>query len=280
MNQSWELMRKVAPAIDGVMLEGFSASYDHEIKRYRRNPSTWDDDGLAKVKQYILPLQKEHPGVRLLVLDYAEPDATEMIQAAKDRAATFGFLHCIAPVQLDAIYDADRKIVGKSDAKWWEKQAKPEDITLTLDSPRNGFPAGTRVIPSGCFLGYAVAPIVDGLDDRAGFDWSKVAWASAEEQGEPAWVELQLPEARVGGRLGIEWEKGHASRDFDVETRSAPNGQWSRVARVRDNREPTCTINLPREPYRYIRIHQPPGGGSKARPNLMWIARVRWLERG
>src|SRR5687768_4410403 len=122
MNQSWELMKRVAPAIDGVMLEGFSTSYDFDGKLHRRNPPSWDDNGLAMVKRYIVPLREKQP-LQVFVLDYAEPDASSMIQIAKDRAATFGFLHCVAPMPLDDIYDV--KVVGKPDPKWWEKQATP-----------------------------------------------------------------------------------------------------------------------------------------------------------
>ena len=119
MNQSWELLRKVAPVIDGVMLEGFSTSFNFEAKSYRRNPAKWDDDGLAAVQKYVLPARKEHP-FQVIVLDYVKPEQVELIQQSADRAATFGFLHAIAPVSLDEVYDM--KVTPRPDARWLRPQ--------------------------------------------------------------------------------------------------------------------------------------------------------------
>jgi hypothetical protein len=119
MNQSWELLTKVAPAIDGLMLEGFSTSYDFEKKSYRRNPPKWDDDGLAMLQKYVVPTRRKHP-FQVFVLDYAKAEQTELIQAAADRAATFGFQHAVAPVTLDEVYSI--KVTAKPDPKWQQPQ--------------------------------------------------------------------------------------------------------------------------------------------------------------
>jgi hypothetical protein len=105
MNQSFDLLTRVAPAIDGVMLEGFTTSYNFETKSYRRNPPKWDDDGLAALRKYVLPTRAKHP-FQVFVLDYAGADQAELIRASAERAATFGFLHAVAPVSLDDIYPA------------------------------------------------------------------------------------------------------------------------------------------------------------------------------
>ena len=279
MNQSWELLLKVAPDIDGLMLEGFSTSYDFESKGYRRNPPSWDDAGLANVKKYIVPTRGKHP-FQVVVLDYgpkewAQPKQREFIQAAADRAATFGFLHCVAPVSLDDIYYTG--ITGKADQKWWDRQMTPESLAVTLDAPRNGFPAGTKATPSSVFPGYGVAAVVDGVEDRAKLDWSKAAWASAET-GEAEWLEIRLPQARRRGTLQIDWQDSHASRAFIVQTRSSSASPWRDVRKFHDNEGDVCDIVLPNEPYEIIRILQPAaGGGSAARPNLMWISQVRLI---
>jgi hypothetical protein len=277
MNQSFNLMRKVAPVIDGVMLEGFTTSYDWDNKRYRRNPPAWDDNGLQWVKRDIKPLQVKYP-FQVVVLDYAEPQQTEFIQAAEDRAATFGFLHCVAPVNLDDVYHYT--VTPHPDEKYWHRQATPESMAVTLDQPRYGFPAGTQVVPSGCFGGYTVAPIVDGRDDRSGLDWSKVAWASAED-GDPAWLEVRLPAPARNGTLRIEWESGDkdlfASRAFVVQTKLSSEGNWSDAARVDNNATKVTDVALPKDEYRFIRIYQKSGDGSAKRPDLMWISRIRLL---
>jgi hypothetical protein len=272
MNQSWELLKRCAGTVDGVMLEGFTTSYDFEKKSYRRNPSNWDDNGLRMVKKYVLPVRKQHD-LQVVVLDYCKPTDQELIQAAADRAASFGFLHCVAPVELDDVYHYN--VTAKTDPKYLKAQATPESLAITLDSPRNGFPAGTQVVPSGAFGGYSVAPIVDGLEDRSKLDWSKVAWASAED-GEPAWLEIRFPKETTGGSLVVEWETGHASRAFSVQTNNAPDGQWSTVCDNSPNRDQTSVIALPPKEYRFIRIIQQPGGGSENRPDLMWVSRLKF----
>jgi hypothetical protein len=270
MNQSWELLRRVAPVVDGVMLEGFTTSYDFANKRYRRNPVNWDDNGLAMMKKYVLPLRTQYP-MQVVVLDYCEPQQTDLMQAAADRAASFGFLHCVAPVSLDDVYP--KRVTAKPHAKYLERQATPESMSVTLDNSRNGFPAGTKVLPSGCFGGYSVAPVLDGREDRAGVDWSKTAWASAED-GAPAWVEFQLPKPMRQGKLEIEWETGHASRAFAVQTK-ATDDNWSVVMRLEKNNDQVSFVSLPDREFISIRIYQESGGGSEKRPNLMWISRVR-----
>jgi len=255
------------------MLEGFSASYDFEKKAYRRNPADWDDAGLAQVKKYIVPTRAKHP-FQVVVLDYADPRQKEFIQSAADRAATFGFLHAVAPVQLNDVYDTG--ITGKPDQKWWDRQMTPQSLARTLDQARNGFPAGTIVTPSSLFPGYGVAAVVDGIEDRANLDWSKSAWASAEV-GEPESLEIRLPQPRRGGTLKINWQTNHASRAFTIQTRASNTSPWQDAQKFSDNRDDVCDVALPGEPYDSIRITQPAGGGSKLRPNLMWIEQVRLL---
>ena len=272
MNQSWELLLKVAPDIDGLMLEGFSTSYDHESKGYRRNPPSWDDAGLANVKKYIVATRGKFP-FKVVVLDYAKPNQKDLIQAAADRAATFGFLHCVAPVSLDDIYETG--VIGKADQKWWDAQATPQSLAYTLAQSRNGFPAGTKVLPSSVFPGYGVAAVVDGVEDRAKLDWSKAAWASAEV-GEGESLEIRLPQPHRGGTLRIDWQDDHASRAFIVQTRASNASPWQDVRKFDDNRDDVCDIALPK-PFETVRILQTAGGGSALRPNLMWISQVRLI---
>jgi len=195
----------------------------------------------------------------------------DLIQAGADRAASFGFIHCTSTVRLDEIYHY--KVTPQPDPKYLKPQTTPESMSVTLDSLRNGFPAGTVVVPSGCFGGYTVAPIVDGIDDRSKLHWSQSCWASAED-GEPAWLEIRLREPRDGGELLIVWENGHASRAFDVRAKELSDSAWREVKRTTDNTASQCTIALPGK-YQFIRITQQPGGGSGKRPDLMWVSQLK-----
>jgi hypothetical protein len=255
------------------MLEGFTTSYDFEKKDYRRNPATWDDASLRNVDKYVLPLREKHK-FQVVVLDYARPEQAELIQAAADRAASFGFLHAVAPVALDDVYT--NRVTARPDAKWRKPQMTPEKMALTLDSERNGFPAGTTVVPSGCSLGYTVAPLVDGVADHTNVDWSRAAWASAED-GKPGWVEVRLPQPRRGGTLRVDWQPDHGPRAFVVETRASKDDEWKTISRAADNEKAASASPLPNESYQFIRVTQQPGGGSAARPDLMWISHLSLL---
>jgi hypothetical protein len=134
------------------------------------------------------------------------------------------------------------------------------------------------VMPSGCFGGYSVAPVVDGIDDRAKLHWSQSCWASAED-GEPAWLEIRLPEPCAGGELVVVWENGHASRAFDVQIKESPDADWRDVKRISSNRARLSAIALPQK-YQLIRITQQPGAGSEKRPDLMWISQIKLKKLG
>jgi hypothetical protein len=213
--------------------------------------------------------------LQVVVLDYADPDQTDLIQASEDRAASFGFIHCVAPVKLDDIYHCN--VTPKPDAKYLKPQTTPESMSVTLDSDRNGFPKGAVIVPSGCFGGYTVAPIVDGIADRSKLTWSEAAWASAED-GEPAWLEIRLPQSSSNHELLVDWQNGHASRAFDVQTKDSPQSSWREVLSIKDNRDQTSSIALPAK-YQIIRIYQAPGGGSAKRPDLMWISQIKLKPR-
>jgi hypothetical protein len=134
------------------------------------------------------------------------------------------------------------------------------------------------------FAGYEVAPILDGIVERGKLDWSKAAWASAESD-ETHSLEIRLPQPRRGGMLKINWQDGHASRAFVVQTFSSTaatatsesGGAWRDVKRFAENRDAGCEVALPNEAYDAVRVIQSAGGGSALRPNLMWISQVRLL---
>lgn len=272
LNQGFPLLARLAPMADGLMIESFTATYDFQKREYvPHTPSSLDwTKGVAD--RVIAPVLAKNP-LKVLVLDYALPHDRERIQMAADRAATFGYLFAAGPITLDSVYENDVK--GKPDSKWLEKQATPDSMRYTLDRDANGFPSSTVVIPSGCYGGYGVAPVVDGVEDRASLAWSDAAWASAED-GDDAWLEFRFPHPLSAGRLRIQWavDSGrlHASTRYIVEV--LQDGSWKAVDQVNGNSQAVTEHRLPDAPYEAVRIHQLPGGGSKQRPDLMWVAQV------
>jgi hypothetical protein len=276
-NRAFSLLKEpdVAGNIDAILYESFSGHYDFDAKRYYRfSPS--DLDGTRKViEQFVLPVMKKYPDFRVLALDYADPKDSQWIQVCFDRAVTFGFLPCVAPIFLDDVYPTSH-IVGHPDEKYLKKLATPESIRVTLDEARNGFPAGTIVQPDSCFPGYTAAPVVDGIKDRSTLHWSKSDWASEEEAEEHS-LTILLPQPVSGGRT-FRFRYAVTSPEYRVDVQQTPQSDWHTIAQDTRNTRDTIDVPLPAGPVSSIRIVQPAGRGSKDRPNLMWIQQVEWVK--
>src|SRR5690606_27012016 len=124
-------------------------------------------------------------------------------------------------IMLDSFYDVAH--VGVRDERWLTPRETSQSRILTLDTARNGFPAGTRVRPSSNYADYTVAAVVDGVataEARQALGWRDRAWASRESPSEHA-LEFTLPAAVRAAALEIEWawDSGtwHAAREFRVE---------------------------------------------------------------
>ncbi len=275
LNQGYGLLDRLAPLADAFMLESFTATFNFNTQQYQMNTPNSLDWHARKVDKFVRPVLEEHP-LKVLVLDYARARDTANIQAAADRAATFGFLFAAAPIYLDDIYRTP--IVGRPDPRWLQKQATPEKLSITLPESANGFPMNTVILPSGCFGGYTVAPVVDGIERREALHWSESAWASAGDD-EPAWIEFRFDAPFAGGTLEITWADDagvtHVSQDYRVEARR--DGAWVTAAHAVGQTEPVSRHRLPDEPYTALRIRQPADGGSTHRPELMWIAQIKRL---
>lgn len=275
LNQGFKLFDRLAPMADGLMLESFTATYDFETSTYLLNTPASLDAHTRNVNSTLQPVLVDHP-MPIFVLDYARAGDRENIQTAADRAATFGYQFASAPIYLDEVYVND--IRGQPDPKWLEMQATPEQMSVVLATPTNGFPVNTRITPSSCFAGYAVASLVDGVADRAELPWNRSAWASSESN-EGAWLEVGFPVAEKGGALRITWATDagtvHRAEDFRVETRVG-DAAWVRAGLPSEADESTTTVPLGSEPFKDLRIVMPAGGGSAVRPDLLWIAQLHY----
>lgn len=275
MNQGFDLVADAAPLVDGFMMESFTATYDFEAKEYRLHDPASLDYALRRATTILNPAIEKAP-VRVLVLDYAAPTDRDALQFAANRAASLGYLFSASNIMLDDVY-ADLP-VGEANAKWLERQMTPEKLAYTLTAEANGFPAGTVVTPSSCFIGYGVRPVVNPVTDRSSVSWGDAAWASAED-GEDPWLEIDMPEPRLGGSLLINWhDAAGPSRNFQVQVREGDDSTWRQVDATVDAAARTSRHPLPNATFRQIRIMQPSDGGSADRPGLMWIARIELLQ--
>ncbi len=278
MNRGFAVLREpaVAGSIDGVMFEDFSDGYDFATKQYVRFGPSDLDYTRGVMLDTVAPVAKQY-GLKVLALDYTEPTQHDRIQEAADRAVTFGMVPGVSDIALDAVYNT-WDLTPHPDPKFLKVLSSLTDLQVTMDAARNGFPAGTIVRPSSCYMGYSVASVVDGVRDREALDWSKRAWASAEQPNAPQQLSLLLPTPVSGGTLAVTFAvdggQPHPSRSFDVAVRADDASPWQTVAAPRGQTQAVFHCPLPAEPIRQIRIVQTPGGGSAGRPDLMWVAQV------
>jgi len=274
-NQGIRFFDQIAPYGDAIVLESFTLGYDMDANEYHVNSHAGMDYTRGLAEAFILPVIEQHP-MPVMSIEYVpRAGMTELMQLALDRAATFGFLTCFAPLWLDDVYLADG-LTGEPDPKYRGKLATPENLRTTLDESRNGLPAGTVITPSGTFQGYDIATVVDGIDDRSALHWSKAAWAS-DESVEAKWFTIELPEPRQGGTLVIDWafDNGmhYPSRRFRVEVRRG-DGDWKAVDERADNTQTTTRHGLPDQAFDAVRVFQPIRGGHAQREHLMWVEQV------
>ena len=282
INRGFSLLKEpaVSAKIDGLMFESFTDSYDFDAKRYVRFQPQDLDATRGVMVSTVLPAVQQY-GLRVLALDYCEPDQHDRMAEAADRAVTFGMVPGASDIGLDAVYDT-WDLTPHPDPRFLEKLSTPEALQVTMDAARNGFPAGTVVRPTSCFMGYSVAAVVDGIRDRGGLAWSKQSWASAEDPSASQALTLELPTPVTGGTLHVTFAtdggRPHPSRAFDVAVRADASGAWDTVAAPRGQADVAYSCPLPAGPVRQIRITQARGGGSADRPDLMWVAQVERTE--
>lgn len=281
LNRGFHTVEPLASTVDGVMFESFTASWDWGLNDYiLMRPSAWDW-GLEVWQKVLKPAMDQH-GIVVLVLDYAAGPNDPAVKTAFDRAATFGFVPEVANIYLDQIYDIDYE--AQPDERYLQIQTTPENMSFRLEEPRNGFPEGTLVLPSSLYPDYAVAAVVDGVDDKDSLNWRHRAWASFEKDSAHS-LEFRLPRPVTPRGLAIDWawDSGEPfySRDFRVEVKPShdDNAEWQPVAVISDNENASNRLEF-NEPSEVVavRIVQEPGNGSERRPNLMWIERVSLLS--
>ena len=138
-------------------------------------------------------------------------------------------------------------------------------------------PPNTLITVDSNYEGYNAQPLTDGHVNPTGVHWTRVAWASAENSGSH-WIELRFPEPILVHevRLWAALDAGTLHVPERVEVQEHSGDGWARIegqeVNVADNG--CVTLRLPPAERRLIRVWQAPHGGSKARPDLMWISEV------
>ncbi len=276
INRGWDLLSDVDATVDGLMYESFTLSYDFGTKSYVRMRPSALDEGLMIHERFLKPAQDKH-GLVVLALDYAaEPDAPGM-QDSVDRAVSFNMIPEITTIFLDHIFPP--KYVGQKSDKWRKEFLTPESMAYVAPKAINGFPEGTKVMPSSLYPDYEVSPVLDGQTNKVALGWRNRAWAS-NERPDPHWIEFQMPKPQPISEVKVTWatDNGEAfpSKNFAVEIvpAGAAIDAWKTVWKTNENLSKTTVVKFPETEVLRIRIAQEPEGGSSARPNLMWMEQV------
>jgi hypothetical protein len=275
LNRGFDVIRETSPIVDGFMFEDFSAGHYFDSRGYQfQNPSSLDATR-EQAEKYLVPLVQKGELV-VLALDYAATAQEPYLKDAADRARTFGFIPYASTYSLGTIFETPE---GKPDPKWDKELSTPESMAVVLKDEANGFPKGTKILPSSTYADYSLAPLTDGIKDRSKLDWRSDAWASAEKEG-PHYLEFQIPEPLEVNRLVLDWASDHGEafpgRRFSVDVRpEGDDGEWKRVWSTKNNLQKHCEIALPSEKIKAMRITQESGGGSSARPDIMWVEQVQ-----
>ena len=161
-----------------------------------------------------------------------------------------------------------------------------DEAAVVLDASHNGLPTKTKVIPTASYEGYSLAPVVDGIKKRKELAWAEAAWASQEDETAHG-LEIQLSQPLHGGRFQVTWayDTGSGdptvwwvSRDYVIQVKDKAGDNWKTVAEVKNNQSTVGSYPLPETQFRFIRIYQLAGGGPSARPNIMWVGQIEWVE--
>lgn len=148
---------------------------------------------------------------------------------------------------------------------------------IVLKKAINGFPENTKVISTTCNGIYTLAPVIDGIKKRKELDWLEGSWASIEDDDTHA-IEIQLGKPLSGGRFQITWAYDHDdykfSRSYVIQVKDKADGVWKNVIWVKDNQSIVSSYVLPKEPFSFIRIAQPKGGGPDDRANILWVGQI------
>lgn len=218
-------------------------------------------DHLAWARQ-----QPRHPDLERLARDFR--DACDLLQEA--RAAAAGIeTPPLRPQRLTPPAPLAQRPAPR-------RPIAPARTAVAAAEAR--MPRGTRVTVDSCYEGYRADPLADGKINPPDQDWSAVAWASAEEDGEH-WVRLEFPAPQTVTRLVIHWalDNGawYPSRRFVVET--LRDGAWTPIPDAAADAAPngsSTAVSWPPARLTSLRLRQPAGGGSPTRPDLLWISEL------
>jgi F5/8 type C domain len=276
LNRGFDVIKETSPIVDGFMFEDFSAGHYFDSRGYQFQNASTLDSTREQADNSVTPLVKQGKLV-VLALDYAATAQEPYLKDASDRARTFGFIPYASTYTLGTIFDTPQ---GKYDPKWTKQLSSPESMSIILKNQANGFPEGTKILPSSTYADYSLSPLVDGIQDRSKLDWLSEAWASAEKK-QAHYLEFQFPKPQDVNHLIIDWasDKGEAfpTRRFYVEVQPSDSdgGDWKRVWSTKDNLQKHCDIAMPSEEIKAFRITQEANGGSSGRPDLMWVEQVQ-----
>ena len=156
----------------------------------------------------------------------------------------------------------------------WRERSGPSSLDVWVYRA-NGLPASNVRVefhwPGDMAVRYTE------VSGKAGFGYGSGSWIWDPAVGGPHWLVVTFPADRTVSRVVVYWnaerEQIFSSRSFEVQLQQGE--EWATVAEGGEP-EPThvSVVELEETQTTGVRIYQPEGGGSGARPNILWVSEV------
>lgn len=139
-------------------------------------------------------------------------------------------------------------------------------------------PRGTKIAVDSLYPGYTATPLTDGAINPKGAHWTKVAWASADDDT-AHWIELRFPKPGTVVSVKVWWalDAGKLWVSHAVELQALQGSKWVAIEGQKQQTDPKRGLTVIRGPpteAQALRIYQPPAGGPAERPGVMWVSEI------
>ena len=279
INRGFSIVPDIAPVIDGLMYESFTAAFNYETSLYTLNEPDLNI-ATSNLAVSLNQIRKEY-FFPVFTLDYALPDQKDLLQRTYDRAWAFDFIPYVSVRNLDQIFIHEVKPQTRKGELALSGETIPggEAVQSAGVDPANIALAanGAEVKVDSMFPVYDCTAVNDGLRNDENLHWSQIAWASGEFPG-PHWIEIRFPEEKEVSRVVIVWalDNGLFYNSQEVTVQYLAGDDWIDIVKVTESDDSVEVSETEFEEVKTmgIKIYQEEGKGNPRRENLMWVSEV------
>ncbi|HEY8390509.1 MAG TPA: discoidin domain-containing protein [Clostridia bacterium] len=290
MNRGFSTLPTIHEYIDGIMFESFSTYYDSQRgENYQLAPESSDFIYNQNVAVNTINAIRQKHYFPVFCLDYfTDSNMTVFLQAIYNTAWEYDFIPYV-PL-------GGRLLSGEVTPSTLIPKSQRGIKALVVDNPAgapvvNGDTSkdnlaykgnGTIVSVDSTYPQYGYSCLIDGYigneENINLIDWSKIAWASAENTSDH-WIQLDLDKAAQVKTMIVHWalDGGAYWSSTNVKVQAFINNNWVDIGEATNiqKKSPSTTIELNVDsPVTRVRLLQEAGNGPYGRSNLMWVSEV------